>query len=146
MSEYAGSNWIESSLLLHKPDAKMSELGKSVADLLGELFFGIYHLNIKALLRVDWENPFFIEYSLGCHELATTDFDELTRLVFLAHHFAIRVSIDASTHRYLKLTFHQRGRSGGISNRHPTLTEAVERFQSHMSCTNVPEFKDVVEA
>ena len=142
MSEYAGSNWIESSLKAHSPEVKMSELGKNVADLLGELFLGIYHLDHKALSRVHWENQYWIEFSLGWRELATTDFDELTRLVFLAHHFAIRVSIEASTHQYLKLIFHQRGRSGGFSENHPTLEQAVERFQAHMSRTQVPEYQD----
>jgi hypothetical protein len=141
MSEYAGSNWIE----LQYPEKAMSPLGKNVADLLGELFQGIYPLDHKALSRVDWSNNNFIELSLGWHSMATTDFDELTRLVFLAHHMAIRVSIEASTHKYLKFIFHQRNRNGGLSARHPTLDEAVAQFRVDMVHADIPEYQDPVE-
>ena len=139
MTEYAGSDWIERQCLKQGP---MSQLGKNVADLLGELFRGIYHLDHKALFRVDWSNESYIEFNLGWHELATTDFDELTRLVFLAHHMAIRVSIEASTVKYLRLTFLQRVRKGDNVYKHPTLDDAVAIFKVDMVHHGIPEYRD----
>jgi hypothetical protein len=121
MPKYAGSDWIKSALKV-----KMSPLGEAVADLLGDLFFGIYHLDTKALRRVDWANDNHIVFSLGWHSLSTCDFDELTRLVILCHDRAIRCSVAASTHKYLELMFHQRQRDGGYSERHPTIEQAIE--------------------
>lgn len=139
--KYAGSDWLLLQLRYLNPDknpeALLSDLGQNVANLLGELFCGIYHLDHKALYRVDWSNNICIVFSLGWHQLATVDFDELTELVFLAHHMAIRVSIEASTHKYLKLIFHQRTRIGGYSERHPTLDEAVAIFKKNVS---IPEY------
>jgi len=44
MSQYAGANWIKQSL-----KKEMSPLGVNVADLLGDVFAGIYHLDQSAL-------------------------------------------------------------------------------------------------
>lgn len=134
MGSYAGSEWIQASLFF-KRDLKMSQIGRDVADLLGELVYGIYHLDPRALRRVDWTNPHHIEMVLPLHSLATADFDELTRLVFLAHHRAIRVEIQAATHRYFRLIFHQRERGIG-TYRHLSLDQAVAQFKATVS---VPE-------
>lgn len=119
-ASYSGADWIQSNF-----NVEMSPLGEQVADLLGDLFFGIYHLDQKALRRVDWGNNHHIEFNLGWHALATTDFNELTRLVILCHDRAIRCSIEASTHKYLKLIFHKRQRGGDIYHAHPTIEDAV---------------------
>lgn len=150
MRTHAGSEWIRAQLphvnkdrkgIAKNPNSEMSDLGVAVADLLGVLFYGIYHLDHKALYRVDWQNKTHIEFSLGWHQLATVDFDELTRLVFLAHHMAIRVSIESSTRKYLQLTFHQRTRAGTSSHRHLTLDGAVTQFKVSM-IDSIPEYRD----
>lgn len=144
MSKFAGHEWVEENIRATGSSMAMSDLGKDVADLLGELFGGIYHLDSKALKRVNWSEQLWIEFTLGHKELSTCDFDELTRLVFLAHHTAIRVSIEASTHKHLKLLFHRRERTGGYSKRHPYLEEAVKRFKDNVS---LPEYdKETAEA
>lgn len=135
-TKHAGADWIQNYLLLHK-DAAMSELGKNVADLLGELFGGIYHLDPKSLMRTDWSNNHYIEFSLGHKDLSTVDFNELTTLVFLAHHMAIRVNIEGSKKNYLRLLFHQRRRTGNYSKKHPTIDQAVETFKQNVS---IPEY------
>jgi hypothetical protein len=151
MTNHSGADWIKAQLPYINKDrkgipanqnAEMSPLGEAVANLLGELFYGIYHLDHKALYKVDWRNNVFIEFSLGWKQLATTDFDELSRLVFLAHHMAIRVSIEASARKHLKLLFHQRyrGEGLGISKAHPTLDQAVAAFKAEMEKNEVPEF------
>lgn len=150
-TQHAGAEWIRSQLPYTNKDRKgkaknanaiMSPLGVAVADLLGELFYGIYHLDPKALFRVDWTNERFIELTLGHKQLATADYDDLTRLVFLAHHLAIRVAIEASSHNYLHLIFHQRTRNGSGSYKHLTLDQAVEAFKAQMEDGGVVEYKD----
>jgi len=140
MSEYAGANWIRRQLDNYDICIEMSILGCNVADLLGELFRGIYHLDHKALFNVDWSNERCIEFTLSNHDLATTDFDELTRLVFLAHHFAIRVSIEACHIHRLRLLFFQRYRGDILMDCHPTLDQAVNKFKLLMAQGNIPEY------
>jgi hypothetical protein len=151
MTEHSGADWIKAQLphinkdrsgIAKNPNAEMSDLGVAVATLLGQMFYGIYHLDHKALYRVDWTNPHYIEFSLGWKSLATADYDELSRLVFLAHHLAIRVQIEASTRKYLKLMFHQRGRGTSFSNDHPTLEQAVKTFNTEMVANGIPEYED----
>ena len=136
---YSGADWIERQLKARKSDIEMSQLGKNVADLLGELFYGIYHLDYKQLFKVDWKNNYYIEFLLGWKTLSTVDFDELTRLVFLAHHMAIRVEISPYTFKYIKLMFHQRNRKGDSAQRHPTLDEAVNKFKNRV---DILEYKE----
>lgn len=125
---YRGADWIKSALKVKE----MSPLGEAVADLLGDMFFGIYHLDEKALRRVDWGNTHHIEFSLGWRSLATVDDNLLTVLVVLAHDRMLRVSIEASTHRYLRLLFHQRTvREGNLYERCPTLEDHVAQIRGH---------------
>ena len=121
---------------------EVSQLGLDVADLLGELFYGIYHIEQRHLDRVDWSNPTHIVISIGWRSWSTTDDNNLTRLVFLAHHRAIRVGLDASTHKYIKLIFHQRQRGTDGMRCHPTLEQAVEKFKASVS---LPEYTKELE-
>ena len=131
MSQYAGADWIKSAF-----EVELSPLGRNVADLLGDVFFGIYHLDHKALRRVDWGNDHHICFSLGWHQLSTFDTDELTRLVVLCHDRMIRCSIEARTHKHLGLIFHQRqNRNGDFYERHPTIEHAIEKIRrEEMRC------------
>jgi hypothetical protein len=136
MSAYSGADWIKKSMMYPK---EMSELGKNVADLLGELFYGIYHLGSNQLRKVDWSNKHYIEFILGWKTLSTFDFDELTRLVFLAHHMAIRVEISPHAFNFIMLRFHQRQRNSDFALRHPTLDKAVTTFKTNVT---IPEYID----
>jgi len=127
---YAGANWIKGSLN-HPKITELSPLGEAVANLLGDLFYGIYHLDPKALYRVEWSNRHHVEFSLGWRCLSTVDYDELTRLVVLAHDRAIRVQIDASTHKYLRLMFHQRERGDNSMEQCPTLEDHIKEIRDH---------------
>lgn len=137
MGKYSGSEWIQETIYAKGQTIQMSPLGRDVADLLGELFYGIYHISQKALGKVDWNNEYWIEITIGYQGYSTTDFDNLTRLVFLAHHLAIRVSIEAAARQHIKLIFHRRERYGDYSRRHPFLEEAVKRFKESVS---LPEY------
>lgn len=138
MANYAGADWLQKSLGIKN----ISPLGKSVADLLGELFAGIYHIDTSRLRAVDWSNNDYILISLYVSGFSTFDYDNLTRLVFLAHHLAIRVEVRPCNFQYLRLLFHQRNRSGNYFLHHPTLDQAVANFKKHVS---IPEFFETTE-
>lgn len=61
-------------------------------------------------------------------DLATFDFDGLTRLVIAAHFYCVRVSVRSSGPGMIKILIHNRkGRTGSLfSVRHATMTEALE--------------------
>lgn len=123
---YSGSEWVKSNFQVND----MSPLGEKVADLLGDVFYGIYHLDDKALKRVQWNNTHHIEFSLGHRSLSTFDGDALTALVVLAHDRMLRMEITASTHDYLCLMFHQRhDRSGKMGYRCPTMEDHVAEIR-----------------
>ena len=140
MPDFSGADWVEKEMYHGDKEFKISSLGRSVADFLGELFLGIYHLDMGALHRVEWSNPFVITVSIGWKCWSTYDFDLLTRLVFLSHRMALRVELEPRKNHYVRLMFHRRKRSGGFSERMPTLAQAVEMFESHVS---IPEYQDV---
>lgn len=123
---YSGSDWIINSLKVEN----ISELGKDVADMLGFVFQGIYHIE-RDVRRVDWSNKHWIEilvYGRG-GDLATFDYSRLTLLVFAAHQMAIRVEITSANPQYLRIMFHRRNRGPENTRRHPTLDEAVALFK-----------------
>lgn len=125
-THYAGADWIKRAFV---PERAMSPLGTAVADLLGDLFFGIYHLNYTSLGKVEWGNPHWIAFNLD-RGIATFDGDELTRLVVLCHDRCLRCDITGKAPRYMELLFHQRQRAGEMYARHPTIENAVARIRS----------------
>lgn len=58
-------------------------------------------------------------------DLATYDFDRLTRLVVAAHDHCVRLQIDSGGPRHLALRFWPRQREGDITRRHPTMEDAM---------------------
>ena len=121
----SGSEWVKKSI---KP-SNISPLGISVADLLGEVFDGIYHLERDALQRVDWDEDQYIAIRLSYMNLSTFDLPHLTRLVVLSHDRCLRMSISAVGHNILELIFHQRQRLGRISERMPTIEEHIAHIR-----------------
>lgn len=60
-------------------------------------------------------------------QLSTFDFDCLTRLVISAHDNCVRATVLASGPRMVKIWIHDRkGREGQMSQRHPTMEQAIE--------------------
>jgi hypothetical protein len=113
-----GSEWVK--LQHHKP----SEFGCRVADLLGELMYGIYHLDYGALNRVNWANETYIQLIDGYNHWGTFDSNYLTRLVLLAHKYGIKVSIASASPNYLRITFWKINKHY-LRSEHPTIEEAV---------------------
>ena len=124
----AGSNWIKSSV---KP-ANMSPLGEKVADLLDDVFSGIYHLDTGKLQKVDWGNDHHIAVQLYYQSLSTFDSPHLTWLVVLCHDRLLRMEVHATTFNTLELVFHQRGqREGDISKRMPTMEQHISGIRKY---------------
>lgn len=118
---HAGADWLRSSGVV------LSPLGERVADLVGELVQGIYHLGDRAF-QPNWAHDHFIELRLR-QDLATFDGNMLTRLVFLAHDYCIRVEVSPCNPQFLSLMFHQRKPTGSMWARHPSIRQALEAFE-----------------
>jgi len=126
MSErYSGSECIERQL---KCDGKgISEFGKEVADILGQAWAGIYHLQKEVLHdRVKWNDDRYIRIVIY-GDLQTYDFDKLTRLVVLCFDRMIRLEIGAAARNYLSLSFTKREcrPPGSFSKRLPYLEDCI---------------------
>lgn len=126
MDKYSGADWIEKSL-----KREMSPLGREVADVLGQVWKGIYHLE-KEVPKVNWNHPTWIEINIyGC--LSTFDFSNLTELVVLCHDRVLRLEIRPCNMQYLKLVFHQRkNRDGSICERMPTMEDHMQSIRENI--------------
>lgn len=58
--------------------------------------------------------------------LATYDFNELTRLVILAHDRCVRVQVEQGGPNRLKIAIWKRAREGSMYERHPTIEQAIK--------------------
>lgn len=122
---YSGARWIQDEF-----KTEMSPLGKAVANLLGRVFRGIYHLSTTALKKVDWTGNYCIEFVFN-GDLATVDFSSLTELVLFGHDEMIRICIYGVGPGYMKMQFHQRkSRTGGMSERYPTIEEHIKKLRT----------------
>lgn len=116
---YAGADYLE------RRGQKMSPLGITVAEALGFVWQGIYHLSHRQLAKTRWDDERGIEISVNA-DLATYDDDRLTRLVVLCHDLGLRMSVEPAGPRHLRLRFWQRTkREGRLRERMPTLDEHV---------------------
>lgn len=98
----------------------------------------------------DWAKAFFVEFYGGEHhfprsgikewgygycvhhdqgDLSTYDFNRLTKLVLMAHDDCIRVAIQPHAFKTVRISIWQRKREGAMSERHPTLEQAIEMFR-----------------
>jgi hypothetical protein len=103
----------------------MTEDQKKCYELLCDAFYGAHHLQGNV---VPW--GFGIKLNRATNDLATFDFNELTTLVVLAHYRCIRIAITQSGPHKLGITAHARkGRSGGVSERHPTIEDAIKSIR-----------------
>ncbi len=94
-----------------------------------EFYGGEHHLPRGGIKKGGWAC-----YSVKHHQadMATFDYDELTRLVLLAHDWCMRVSVSAGRtggHDVLTIRIWQREREGGIAKRHPTIEQVLEGWR-----------------
>ncbi len=122
--------WLEKQLAYKKPKIEMSEFGKLVADILGNVWDGLHHLSGTELFhkRTEWSNESRID-TVIYGSLSTWDFNKLTELVILCHDNAVKLDISGANIRYLRLSFSKRFREGDISQRHPILEEQMQKVR-----------------
>lgn len=63
-------------------------------------------------------------------DIATFDFNGLTRLVLMAHDKCIRVGLQPIRNGLMTISIHKREREGSMSERHPTIEQAIEKFRT----------------
>lgn len=123
--KYSGAEWLASAMRM-----ELSPFAARVADIVGQVYRGIYHLSGRDLRASTWEADCCIVRVYG--DLATFDAPHLTELVILCHDACIRLDISPRGMHHLELMFHPRKRSGGISERHPTIEYAIEQVRGHL--------------
>lgn len=125
---YAGADWIHRTL-----GKELSPFAVEVADLIGTLVHGIYHVSAE-VKKIDWSNTYWIEWRTHM-TFASTDFAALTELVVLAHDRCIRVNIEPCSRTTLRILFTPRKRKRDPDDYsvslHPTLEENMERIREY---------------
>ena len=115
---YSGANWLRGKV------AAMSPFGERVADLVGEAYRGLYHVEGGSLFKADWGSDEHVTFSVYDAWFSTYDGDLLTRLVVLSHDRCIRFQVHPSAPRHLRLSFTNRERdTDSFLTHHPTLEE-----------------------
>ncbi|NEO88441.1 MAG: hypothetical protein F6J87_30070 [Spirulina sp. SIO3F2] len=97
IQRYAGADWIQKTLGIKH----ISLLGRRVADCLGEVYRGIYHLNQTSLKKTDWTAErcvtVTISGSLWGHEVQV--------LLDLCQQHELKFAIDGRSPNYMRLSF-----------------------------------------
>jgi hypothetical protein len=96
---------------------------QEATDFFAEFYLGAHHIPGKIK---EFGYGFVVLHDRG--DLATFDYNQLTRLVLLAHSKCYRASVFPCTPRILKIGIWKRKREGGMSSRHPTIEQAIEDF------------------
>ncbi len=92
-------------------------------DFFGILFRGKNHIPSEL-------KPFGHGWKVNAHaSMSTFDFDELTRLVFLCHDRCVRAVIIQGGPGRVGIAISQRLRDGDVSQRHPTIDQALEAWR-----------------
>src|ERR1700749_4274377 len=89
-----------------------------------EFYSGAHHIPGHTVHK--FGRGWMVKHDRG--DLATYDFDALTRLVLMAHRDCYRASVDNHGPRTMKICIWKRKREGGMCERHPTIEQAIERF------------------
>jgi len=80
--------------------------------------------------KADWQYGYGVRFTVYAKcGFSTFDGSKLTTLVIGAHEEAIRVEIEPCNPSYLRVCMWQRQRDGEISQRHPTIEQAVETYR-----------------
>ena len=118
-TKYSGADWIKDTFKVN-----LSTLGEKVADVLGQVYQGIYHID-KLIRKVDWGNKTCIEVPID-GQLSSYDNAQLTLLLILCFDNMLRVEISARTFRLITLRFHVRKtRDGRLFERLPELDTLI---------------------
>jgi hypothetical protein len=99
---------------------------QQATEFFSEFYFGEHHIPGYKPKRCGF--GWSVNHDRG--ELATFDYNQLTRLVFMAHDKCIRVGVEALRNGIIRITIWQRQREGTIDSRHPTLEQALAKFRN----------------
>jgi hypothetical protein len=124
--KYAGADWVEYNAL-----EPISPIGRQVADILGQVFRGIYHID-KDIRRADLTKDYVAMTISASRDFSTFDTSLLTELVVLCHDACIRLEIQTAGPRYFRLLFHQRKREGQMYERMPTMEEHIKMIRENI--------------
>lgn len=108
------------------PETESKHLTKDQAEDFFAEFYGGKHHFPKGGVK-EWGYGWCVNHDQG--DLATYDYNALTRLVLMGHDKCIRVSIQPHAFKTLRIVIHKREREGGMSSRHPTIEQAIETFR-----------------
>jgi hypothetical protein len=135
VTKYSGADWLKDARKYWKGHEKpMSAFAVDVADILGQVYGGIYHMDKGALIKADYTDDERIQITIrDSPGMATHDGCELADLVMLCFLMNIRLDIDARAFHYLRLNFARVNRHGFFRSDHPNLDEAVRRNQNHVA-------------
>ena len=99
--KHSGADWLQNSA-----KKTLSPFGIKVADVLGQVELGIYHMDEVSYSRVKihWDSEDVIEVPMSSN-LATFDSPKLTLLVFCCIQVGIRVQISGFSRHSVRLTF-----------------------------------------
>lgn len=94
-----------------------------------EFYYGEHHIpNYKPKLY--GSSGYSVIHDRG--DLATYDFNQLTRLVFMAHEKCIRVELTGYSSRKIRIAIWKRnGTEGNMSRIHPTIEDALAKFRTN---------------
>ena len=111
--------WVESNNKI-----KCSELGKTVANIIGFVGGGIYNCPVNHR-KTDYTDKYYIKVHWRQY-MSNWDFSGLSLLWIICHRRKVRVSISAVAPKILKLEFWQRRtRKGSMSERLPDCEEMI---------------------
>lgn len=109
----------------------LNDFQKRVTDILGMVGGGIYNAPLS-FDNIRWEHGWNGVSATWRDGLSTFDKGDLTLLVLLCHEARIRLEIDPAGPHRLRLSFWQRSHEGGLSERHPSIDEAVAAFREYL--------------
>lgn len=130
MTKYSGSEW----LIREKPNIQISPLGLKVADLLGQVFRGLYHI-ADAVRRTDWTQSGYIKLTIR-RSLSTFDSSDLTELVVLAHDMNIRIEISGRSKGMLELSFMDAADMTRLIAKQPNMESQMARIRHDLALPN----------
>ena len=104
MTKYAGAEWLQKQINYKKNPYQLSDFAKEVADIMGQVEFGLYHWENVVSIK-GWEGCDRIDLNYPCN-LRTGFFgSSLTLLVLLCHSKNIQLTIAPCSPTAIKLSF-----------------------------------------
>lgn len=117
--KYAGAEW------LRQRGKEVSPFGALVADILGQVYRGIYHIE-RDVMRTKWGDGIQVDMTTRVHNLGTFASSELTELVVLCHDHGVVLDVMPRSAHTLRLLFTKR-----VSG-HPTLDKHMADIRIHV--------------